>query len=150
MNTLKKQVRDQFQMVCLSDHVEEDSMARIIDEFVDEADLKKLGFQHHKNSTGRPSYPTDIMVKLFLYGYMNGIRTTRGLEKACKVNLELKWLLHGLSPKYRTIGNFRVNNLNAFNALFLRTIKLALKHKLITGKTLAFDSFPIRASNSKR
>lgn len=150
MNKLKKQSRDQLQMICLDSLVEKDSKARVIDAFVDAADLKKLGFTHFTNKQGRPSYPTEVLVKLFLYGYMNGIRTTRKLEKACKINLELKWLLCGLTPKYRTIGNFRIQNLEAFNKLFLRTIDLALKHKLIEGKTLAFDSFPVRASNSRK
>ena len=150
MNKLKKQSRDQLQMICLDSLVEKNSMARVIDSFVDSSDLMQLGFTHYTNKQGRPSYPTDVMVKLYLYGYMNGIRTTRKLEKACKVNLELKWLLCGLTPGYRTIGNFRIQNLEAFNNLFLKTIDLALKHKLIGGKTLAFDSFPIRASNSRK
>jgi len=150
MNNLKKQSRNQLQMICLDSLVEKSSMARVIDSFVDASDLKKLGFIHYSNNQGRPSYPTDVMVKLYLYGYMNGIRTTRKLEKACNVNLELKWLLCGLTPKYRTIGTFRIQNLEAFNNLFLRTIDIALKHKLIEGKTLAFDSFPIRASNSRK
>lgn len=150
MNKLKKQSRDQIQMLCLDDFVSKNSFARVIDAFVDAAELKKLGFMHYTNTQGRPSYPTDVMVKLFLYGYMNGIRTTRKLENACRVNMELKWLLNGLTPKYRTIGNFRIDNTEAFNKLFLRTIDLAMKHKLIGGKTLAFDSFPIRASNSRK
>lgn len=150
MNKLKKQSRDQIQMLCLDDFVSKDSFARVIDAFVDAADLKELGFKHYTNTQGRPSYPTDVMVKLFLYGYMNGIRTTRKLENACQVNMELKWLLNGLSPRYRTIGNFRIDNAEAFNKLFLKTIDLAMKHKLIGGKTLAFDSFPIRASNSRK
>ena len=150
MNKLKKQSRNQIQMFCLDDLVSKESFARVIDAFVDAADLKKLGFIHYTNKQGRPSYPTDVMVKLFLYGYMNGIRTTRKLENACQVNMELKWLLNGLTPKYRTIGNFRIDNAEAFNRLFLRTIDLAMKHKLIGGKTLAFDSFPIRASNSRK
>jgi len=150
MNVLNKAPRDQLKMISFEDYIEKDSMVRVIDSFVDATDLEELGFINNNNQKGRPSYPIDVMVKLFLYGYMNGIRSTRKLEKACLINLEVKWLLCELTPKYRTIGNFRINNLDAFNKLFLKTIELALHHKLISGKTLAFDSFPIRASNSRK
>ena len=103
MNILKKHPRNQLQMLSYDELVEPNSIARVIDAFVDESDLVKLGFNHYKNKKGRPSYPTDVMVKLFLYGYMHGIRSTRGLEKASKINLELKWLLCGLAPKYLSL-----------------------------------------------
>lgn len=150
MNILGKSPRDQLKMMSLEDYVEKGSIVRVIDSFVDATDLLELGFTNNSNKKGRPSYPTDVMVKLFLYGYMNGIRSTRKLEKACRINLELKWLLCDLTPKYRTIGSFRINNLDAFNKLFFKTIEIALHYELIGGKTLAFDSFPIRASNSRK
>ena len=150
MNRQSKIPRNQLQMLSLDDFIEDDSIARVIDQFVSSLDLKKLGFIHYDNKVGRPSFPPDVMVKLFLYGYMHDIRSQRKLEKACKVNMELRWLLNGLMPKYRTIGEFRKNNIAAFDGLFLKTIELAISHKLIEGDTLAFDSFPIRASNSKK
>ena len=150
MNIIEKKPRNTFQLVALEEYVDQDSDARVIDNFVDVLDLKVLGFIQYHGKHGRPAYPNDVMVKLFLYGYMNGIRSTRKLAKACKINMELKWLMCDLSPSYRTIGDFRKNHAVAFENVFKQTVDIGLLHNLIEGKTLAFDSFPVRASNSKK
>ena len=150
MNKISKKSRSEFKMFVLEEFVSPDSDVRMIDNFVDSINLTELGFEDFNNKVGRPSYPRDILVKLLLYGYMNGIRTTRKLEKACQVNMELRWLLCELTPAYRTIGEFRRKHEEAFANVFQKTVQLALIHKFIEGQTIAFDSFPIRASNSRK
>src|SRR5947207_3087662 len=102
--------RQQLSMLPLSmdEMVDQESPARIIDLFVDRFDLVKPGFSHCVAAgEGRPPYhPSDLM-KLYLYGYLNRIRSSRKLEKECQRNIELIWLLKGLHPSFRTIAGFR-------------------------------------------
>lgn len=150
MSIIRTNSRNQLKMIALEEMVEKDSIVRTIDTFVDQLNLEELGFNNSTSTVGRPSYPVNAMVKLYLYGYMHDMRTTRVLAKGCKINLELRWLLCELFPSYRTIGEFRKNNGEAFENIFQKTVDIAIINKLIGGKTLAFDSFPIRASNSKK
>ena len=100
--------RNQIQMCSLDMQVDPESMARIIDVFVDSLDLKSLGFKYTTPSEeGRPAYPPGSMLKLYIYGHRNDIRSSRKLQKACHVNLELKWLMKGAEPDFRTISDFR-------------------------------------------
>ena len=92
----------------LDDQVSNDNAARLMDAFIDKLDLQKLGFSGtvHK-SEGRPPYAPGVLLKLYLYGYLNKIRSSRKLEKECSRNIELQWLLQGLQPNYHTIADFR-------------------------------------------
>lgn len=85
-----------------------DNPVRLIDAFIDKLDLEKLGFTKlvHK-SEGRPPYAPGVLLKLYLYGCLNKIRSIRKLERECLRNIELKWLLHQLQPNYHTIADFR-------------------------------------------
>lgn len=141
--------RDQIRMISLEQMVEKDSMARVIDAFVGMLDLEELGFSYYKlNKEGRPPFHPGTMVKLFFYGYQNGIRSCRKLETACKLNVEMMWLVHGQQPHYKTIANFRKNNPDSFKRTFRYFVAILKEWKLVDGKTIAIDSFKIRAQNS--
>ena len=107
--------RNQMEFFCLEERIGADNEVRLIDLFVDSLDFADLGFVETKQSNkgGRPaSHPSDLL-KLFLYGYLNQIRSSRKLEKETKINLELMWLMRGLSPDHNTISNFRKENPDA-------------------------------------
>lgn len=96
-----------------------DSTARIIRYFVDNVDLGKMGFLNTEPAVkGRPSYPPSSMVKLYLYGYRNHIRSSRKLARACEVNIEVKWLMGGLTPDFRVISDFRKDNIGCMKKLY--------------------------------
>ena len=88
------------------------------------------------------------MMKMYLYGYKNDLRTCRKLEKACKTNIEMMWLMNEQKPHYKTIGNFRKDNPKAFKKVFQYFVAMLKDWNLIDGKTIAIDSFKIRAQNS--
>ena len=99
---------------------------------------------------GHPAYhPTDLL-KLFIYGYMNKVRSTRDLEKECKRNIEIMWLLKCLRPDHNTIANFRRDNPKAIKKVFRTTVEIARHFDLIGGKLIAGDSTKLRAQNSKK
>jgi len=124
-------------------------MVRLLDAFVDAIDLKSFGFAHVKcEEEGRPPYHPSVLLKLYLYGYHYGIRTTRKLSRKAHTNIEAMWLLSGLRPKYKTISDFRKNHSRAFREVFRRFVCLLKEWKLIGGETVAIDSFKIRGSNS--
>src|ERR1700712_5657673 len=100
--------RNQIFFITLEDQVSIDNPVRLIDAFVDKLDLEKLGFTNtvHK-SEGRPPYAPAVLLKLYLYGYLNRIRSSRKLERECVRNVELQWLIQSLQPNYHTIADFR-------------------------------------------
>ncbi len=149
MDHIKGNNRNQIRMLSLDQMVEPESMVRIIDAFVDMLDLKQFDFNYFSlNKQGRPPYHPAIMMKLYLYGYQNSIRTCRKLEKACKTNIEVMWLVGEQRPHFKTIANFRKDNDKAFKKVFQYFVALLKDWKLIDGKTIAIDSFKIRAQNS--
>jgi transposase len=120
-----------------------------VDVFVDAIDLNSFGFAHVEcKEEGRPPYHPSALLKLYLYGYRYGIRTTRKLEREAQTNIETMWLLSGLRPKYKTIADFRKNHSKAFREVFRRFVCLLKEWNLIEGETVAIDSFKIRGSNS--
>ena len=141
--------RNQLQMISLEEMVEKQALVRIIDVFVDALNLEEFGFKYYKlNKEGRPPYHPSTLMKLYLYGYQNGIRTSRKLEKACKTNIEVMWLINRQTPHYKTIANFRKDNTKSFKQVFRYFVALLKDWNLIDGKTIAIDSFKIRAQNS--
>ena len=141
--------RNQIQMISLDQMVEKEALVRIIDAFVDMLDLESFGFTYYKlNREGRPPFHPSTMMKIYLYGYQYGIRSCRRLEKACKTNVEMMWLINQQQPHYKTIANFRKDNTKAFKEVFRYFVALLKEWKLIEGKTIAIDSFKIRAQNS--
>jgi len=105
-------------------------------------DLRKVGYKHYDNTTGRPSFDEGALVKLYLYGYIHDIRNTRKLVRACKINLEVKWLMYGKQPKYRAIGEFKTRNTEAFN-------KTSLIKTLLISTKFQFPIGPIKSSVSE-
>jgi len=141
--------RNQISMVALEELVSENSYARLVDVFVETLPLEKLGFTHCQHEKeGRPPYHPKVLLKLYMYGYRHGLRSSQKLHQACLVNVELWWLLKGLKPSPRTILYFRKNNAQAFKNAFQHFVLMLKEWKLIEGETLAIDSFKIRAQNS--
>jgi len=92
---------------CLDDYVSEENSVRVIDVFVDSIDLNDLGFITIPKNTGRPSYLPASMLKLYIYGYLNRIQSSRRLERESVRNVELMWLINRLTPDFKTIADFR-------------------------------------------
>jgi transposase len=140
--------RDQLMMMDFEANVSADSWASVVDWFVDMLPMEDLGFVNVLKDEGRPPYSSSDMLKLFMYGYKKKLRSSYQLEEACKINLEVIWLMRGLRPSARKIAYFRKNNPKAFKQAF-RYFVIALKDmNLISGETIAIDSFKIRAQNS--
>jgi transposase len=149
MQHKQEEDRNQMFMFSLESIIASDSFVRVVDAFVDAIDLKSFGFAHVEcKEEGRPPYPPAALLKLYLYGYRHGIRTTRKLEREAHTNLEAMWLLSGLKPKYKTIADFRRVHSKAFREVFRRFVCLLKEWNLIEGETVAIDSFKIRANNS--
>ena len=136
--------------VSLDQSIDPENEVRIIDLFVESLSIKDYGFRTDFPENGRPAYhPTDLL-KLFIYGYMNKVRTSRDLEKECKRNIEVMWLLKCLKPDHNTISNFRRDNPKAIKKVFRITVQIAKHFNLIGGKLIAGDSTKLRAQNSKK
>ena len=136
--------------VTMKDAIDSGNEARVIDLFVDSIHLNDFDFAIKVTSEARPAYhPTDLL-KLFIYGYLNRIRSSRKLEKECRRNIELMWLLKGLVPDHNTISAFRKDNSKAIKQVFRYTVSLAKNFDLIGGKLIAGDSTKLRAENSKK
>ena len=137
MKFIQGKPRNQWEMYCLDTHVDADNEVRLIDLFVDSLNLSELGFKVDYEENGRPAYHPGALLRLFIYGYLNRIRSSRQLEKECKRNLELMWLMRELQPDHNTIANFRKNNPKAIKQVFRATVQLA-KHFDLIGGTLLF------------
>jgi len=149
---IKGQSRAQITLfpVSLDDAVGVENEVRLIDLFVDSLKLQEFGFKVEFVENGRPAYhPADIL-KLYIYGYLNRIRSSRQLEKECKRNIEVMWLLKTLKPDHNTISNFRRDNPKAIKKVFRETVKIAQYFNLIGGTLIAGDSTKLRAQNSKK
>jgi len=136
--------------ISLDQSIDPDNEVRLIDLFVDSLNLESFGFNKKYIENGRPAYhPSDIL-KLYIYGYMNKLRSSRDLEKECKRNIEVMWLLKSLKPDHNTISNFRRDNPDAIKKVFRATVQMAKHFNLIGGRLLAGDSTKLRAQNSKK
>ncbi len=136
--------------VSLDQSIDPDNEVRIIDLFVDSLSVKDYGFRMDFVENGRPAYHPSDLLKLFIYGYMNKVRTSRDLEKECGRNIEVMWLLKCLKPDHNTISNFRRDNEKAIRKVFRATVEIAKHFDLIGGKLIAGDSTKLRAQNSKK
>ena len=134
----------------IDDAIAQDNEIRLIDLFVDSLKLPDFGFTFDFVENGRPAYHPSDLLKLFIYGYLNRMRSSRTLEKECSRNIELMWLLKGLVPDHNTIANFRKDNPKAIARVFRATVKLAAHFELIGGALVAGDSTKLRAQNSKK
>lgn len=144
--------RNQISLIptSLNAAIDQDNEVRIIDLFVDSLDLKEMKFRLDFGENGRPAYHPSDLLKLYMYGYLNKVRSSRDLEKECHRNLEVIWLLKSLSPDHNTISNFRRDNKKAIKNVFKATVQIAKNFDLIGGKLIAGDSTKMRAQNSKK
>lgn len=144
--------RDQlsFLPARIEDYVGPDNPVRAIEAYVCALDLAKLGFQHSGGGgAGQPSYDPADLLKLYLYGYVNRVRSSRRLEQEAGRNLELMWLLKGLVPGYRTIANFRKDNWAALKAANREFVVLARDLSLLGGELVAIDGAFFHGDASK-
>ena len=134
----------------MDDYIAEDNITRFIDYFVDDLDLKEMGFgRAEPEHTGRPGYDPRDMLKLYIYGYLNRVRSSRRLERECHRNVELIWLLRDLKPDFKTIADFRKNNRKAFKNVFRQFNLLCDGWALFGKKLVAIDGSKFKAVNSK-
>jgi transposase len=135
---------------CLDDFIAEDNTVRIVDVFIEELDLIALGFDGAKPAaTGRPSYHPSVLLKLYLYGYLNRIQSSRRLERECQRNVELMWLTHRLAPDFKTIADFRRDNGKGIRNVCRRFVLLCRELKLFTQAVVAIDSSKFKADNNR-
>lgn len=136
---------------CIDDYIDENNPVRFIDEFVDSLDLVKLGFQYAQpKATGRPPYHPRDMLKLYLYGYINRIRSSRWLEKETRRNLEVMWLMRKLTPDFKTIADFRKNNKEGIKKVCKAFILLCKDLGLFGCELVAIDGSKFKAVNAKK
>ena len=135
---------------CLDDYVTEENPVRVVEVFVDELDLGALGFAGVvPEVTGRPSYHPATMLKLYLYGYLNRIQSSRRLEREAGRNLELMWLTGRLAPDFKTIADFRRDNGPAIRATCRQFVLLCRKLDLFTDAVVAVDGSKFKAVNNR-
>src|SRR6266403_957089 len=134
---------------CLDDYVGEDNPARVIDVFIDELDLAELGFAVTPAVTGRPAYHPATLLKLYVYGYLNRVPSSRRLEREAQRNVELMWLTGKLAPDHKTIGNFRKDNGPAIRATCRRFIDLCRRLDLFSHAVAAIDGSKFKAVNAR-
>ena len=151
MPQLKGDPRLQLMMLNLEEQIDQDSVVRVIDAFIQSADLENLGFiVKGKSHEGRPAYTPQTLTKLYLYGYLHSIRSSRKLQQECTRNIELWWLLNLQKPRYKTIADFRKNNVLGFANLFIYFRDFCLEQGLYGRKHVAIDGSKFRAQNSKK
>jgi len=134
----------------LEDYIDENNPVRAIEAFVDALDLENIGFQGmNPKATGRPAYHPSTMLKLYIYGYLNRIQSTRRLERETGRNLELMWLLGRLHPDFKTIANFRRSNGKAIQKVCTEFVKLCRKLDLFSQALVAIDGSKFKACNNR-
>jgi transposase len=133
----------------LDDYVAEDNPVRVVDVFVDELDLARLGFGRVQPAkTGRPAYHPAVLLKLYIYGYLNRIQSSRRLEREAQRNVELMWLTRRLSPDFKTIANFRKDNGKAIRNVCRQFIVVCQQLDLFSDAVVAIDGSKFKAVNS--
>jgi len=156
MKIIKGLNRQQIQFNSLDDQVAVDNPVRIIDAFVDRLDMGSLGIKklpaqlRKSNPGGAPRYDDKLLLKLYLYGYLNKIRSSRKLELECSRNMELRWLMQELIPNYHTIADFRKNHAAALKNLFKLYVHFLDELNLLGKRTIAIDGSKFRAVNSSK
>lgn len=143
--------QQQFFPPSIDEYVSEDNPVRAIEDYVELLDMVTLGFTKASlvSTDGQPAYHPKLLLKIYIYGYLNKIRSSRKLESEIKRNIEMMWLCAGLSPSYKTIADFRKENSKALKKVF-REFSLLLKElNLITGEIVAVDGAFLRANASK-
>ncbi len=133
----------------LDDYVAEDSPVRVIDVFIDDLDITGLGFKTQANDTGRPAYHPTTMLKIYVYGYLNRVQSSRRLERETQRNVELMWLTGRLAPDFKTIADFRKDNGEAIRLVCREFVMLCKKLNLLTNVFVAIDGSKFKAVNNR-
>ena len=135
---------------CLDDYIAEDNPVRAVDAFVEELELRELGFESVEPAlTGRPSYHPTVLLKIYIYGYLNRIQSSRRLEREAQRNVELMWLTGRLAPDFKTIADFRRDNGMGIRNVCRRFVSLCRELKLFSQAIVAVDSSKFKAVNSR-
>jgi transposase len=134
----------------LEDWISEDNPVRVVDAFVDELDVKALGFERAEAAqTGRPGYHPATLLKIYVYGYLNRIASSRRLERECQRNVELMWLTRRLAPDFKTIADFRRDNGAAIRKVCAQFVVLCRRLHLFTEAIVAIDGSKFKAVNNR-
>jgi transposase len=133
----------------LDDYIAEDSAVRVIDVFIDGLELSGLGFKMEPSDTGRPAYHPSTLLKLYVYGYLNRVQSSRRLEREAQRNVELMWLTGRLAPDFKTIADFRENNGEAIRLVCREFVMLCRKLKLFAEAFVAIDGSKFKAVNNR-
>lgn len=133
----------------LDDYIAEDNSVRVVDVFADELDLGALGFELIPAHTGRPAFHPATMLKLFIYGYLNRVQSSRRLEREANRNVELMWLMGRLAPDFKTIADFRRNNSDGIKNVCRQFVEICRKLELFTDSMIAVDGSKFKASNNR-
>src|SRR6201996_6823258 len=152
MTHITGHARDQILLLpeVVDDYVAADNPVRFIEAFVEGLDLATLGFARVvPEATGRPGYAPGDLLKLYIYGYLNRVRSSRRLEAECHRNVEVIWLLRTLKPDFKTIADFRADNRAAFRSCFRQFTLLCKRLDLFGRELLAVDGTRIKAVNNK-
>jgi len=143
--------RNQVILFCLEQEIAEDSEVRLVDAFAECFALEDFKFKvKGKAKDGRPAYEVLDLLKLYLYGYLNRIRSSRQLERLCKINIEVQWLLKGLRPSHMTINSFRKENSRPLLKVFREFNRFLRGEGLFDEDTVGVDGSKFRAQNSKK
>jgi transposase len=135
---------------CLDDFIDESNPVRVIDAFVDALDLAELGFGGvEAAATGRPAYHPSVLLKLYIYGYLNSVQSSRRLEREAGRNVEAMWLMSRLAPDHKTIADFRKDNGTALRKVCARFVELCRQMGLLTTASVAIDGSKFKAVNNR-
>jgi transposase len=135
---------------CLDDFIADDNPVRVVDAFVDELDLQALSFDSAEPAaTGRPAYHPSVLLKLYIYGYLNPMQSSRRLERECQRNVELMWLTCRLTPDFKTIADFRRDNGKGIRNVCRQFVVLCRDLKLFSQAIVAIDGSKFKAGNNR-
>lgn len=132
----------------LDDYITDENPVRVVDVFIDSLDLRGLGFKTTAERTGRPGFHPSTMLKLYVYGYLNRVQSSRRLEREAQRNVELMWLMSRLAPDFKTIADFRKDNGDGIKAVCREFVLLCKKLGLLSSTCVAVDGSKFKAVNS--
>jgi transposase len=134
----------------LDEFIAEDNAVRVVDAFVEELDLPSMGFEGTAPAaTGRPAYDPAVLLKIYIYGYLNRVQSSRRLERECQRNVEVMWLTGRLAPDFKTIADFRRDNGTGIRAVCRRFVELCRELRLFSQAAVAIDGSKFKAVNSR-
>jgi transposase len=147
---LRQGNREQMQMLppSIEQYIPKDTRVQVYDAFVDILDLKQLGIRYESEREGNPAYDPRAMLKLLIYAYSYGVRSSRHIERETHYNLSFIWLMGGLKPDHKTVAQFRRNNMAAIHQALKQCARLCLKLNLIEGNILFLDGTKIRGKSA--